>query len=257
MIASSILGGSVSAEESNVIIRGQDSNNKQQQYRFPPADVLQQRKQAPAHNQVTRPVANAQPMARPNNQAPRFPRPYPAQGAIQQRPMPQNRYPNMAPNYGAPRPYGMPNQGPYRGNPYNNNPYNRPYNGNPYAQGPYGNPYNRGPYGPSQNTPFGGSPFGGNSAPWESWPFGARDSFWNRKEMPFKTQNPTDWFQPGDPKEGMAIMWDDLIAAPDDIGTMPGGWNVPSISVPNPVDLEDQLEKASKEVPSLIRVYSD
>jgi len=75
--------------------------------------------------------------------------------------------------------------------------------------------------------------------------------------MPFKDQKPSDWFQPGDPKEGAAIMWDDLISAPDDIGTMPGGWTPPSISVPNPVDLEDQFEKASKEVPDLIRVYSD
>ncbi|MCK5697427.1 MAG: hypothetical protein KAI02_04640, partial [Gammaproteobacteria bacterium] len=96
-----------------------------------------------------------------------------------------------------------------------------------------------------------------NNAPWEEWPFGAPDSFWNRKELPFKAQNPVDWFQPTDPKEGMAVMWDDLIAAPDDLGTMPGGWTVPSISVPNPVDLEDQLEQASKEIPDLIRIYSE
>ena len=209
---------------------------------------------------------------------------YPAQ-----RPMP----PNARPNYAAPGPYapGPMRSGPGAPPPYGMNrpynpglhqtPYNQgPYGQNPYRQGPYGNPYNRGPNrgpyggpygspygrGPSNNGPygggspfknFGGGPFNGDSAPWETWPFGSPDSFWSRKEFPFNEQNPTDWFQPGDPKEGMAIMWDDLIAAPDDLGTMPGGWNVPSISVPNPVDLEDQLEKASKEVPDLIRVYND
>ena len=168
---------------------------------------------------------------------------------------------------GAPPPYGMPyNNRPAYGNPYSTGPYRGgPYN-NPYNRGPYNNPYNRGsnngpfgnsPFGSNPFSNFGGGPFNGDSAPWETWPFGSRDSFWSRKEFPFKEQNPTDWFQPDDPKEGMAVMWDDLIAAPDDLGTMPGGWNVPSISVPNPVDLEDQLEKASKEIPDLIRVYND
>ncbi len=143
---------------------------------------------------------------------------------------------------------------------YANNPYiNHTYNSAPppYAGGP-GNSYRRsgnGGNGPFKNMGFG--PFNGNSAPWESWPFGNRDSFWNRKEVPFKSLKPRDWFDPGDPKEGLANMWDDLIAAPDDLGTMPGGWNVPSVSTPNPVDLEDQLQKASKQVPDIIRVYND
>jgi hypothetical protein len=36
-------------------------------------------------------------------------------------------------------------------------------------------------------------------------------------------------------------MWEDLISSGDDLGIMLGGWTVPSVSVPNPVDLEDQL----------------
>ena len=132
----------------------------------------------------------------------------------------------------------------------------------PGGPAPYGSPYNRGSQnsGPfSGNNPmdnFGFGPFNRDTAPWETWPFGGRDSLWNRKELPFKNQSPADWVNPGDPKEGLAIMWEDLISAPDELGEMPGGWYVPSISVPNPVDLEDQMEKASKEVPDLIRVYN-
>ena len=137
------------------------------------------------------------------------------------------------------------------------------YADNPYINGTYTSkpppPINnpnagrRRGSGPFKNMGFG--PFNGNDAPWETWPFGSKDSFWSRKEVPFKSVKPADWFKPDDPREGLAIMWDDLIAAPDDLGTMPGGWNVPSVRVPNPVDFEDQLEKASKEVPDLIRVY--
>ncbi|MCW8933051.1 MAG: hypothetical protein OQL19_22770 [Gammaproteobacteria bacterium] len=236
-------------------------NNKK--YNFPPANAVPQYPQnQPVNTQAGRQSQN-------------YPMPYPSQRQMnpnarpyygaQQRPMPMNSGP------GVPTPYGMPgnynpslhqtpyNQGPYGQNPYNRGPYGNPYNANPYNRGPYGSPY---PYGrgSSNNGPFdrfGMGPFNGDSAPWETWPFGARDSFWSRKEMPFKDQNPSDWFQPGDPKEGAAIMWDDLISAPDDLGTMPGGWHVPSVSVPNPVDLEDQFEKASKEIPDIIRVYSD
>ena len=235
-----------------------------QQYQYPPSNLTVQNQQylAPIATQVTKPATNTQvriirdappvvayPMQRnnsygaiPYSNANVMPRPR----AV---PVPQMRYApprNQAPVYN--RAY---NNRPVYGNPYR--PYNRVPN-NPY----YGyNPYNRRP---SNNNPFnnfGGGPFTGNNAPWEEWPFGAPDSFWNRKELPFKAQNPVDWFQPADPKEGMAVMWDDLIAAPDDLGTMPGGWTVPSISVPNPVDLEDQLEQASKEIPDLIRIYSE
>jgi hypothetical protein len=147
---------------------------------------------------------------------------------------------------------GGSNQGPgnQKSGPGSQSPYSRQYNRGPNSGGPFG--------GDNFFDKFGFGPFSkGGGAPWEKWPFGGKDSFWSRKESPFNNQNPSDWFQPEDPKEGLAIMWDDLISAPDDIGTMPGGWYVPSVSVPNPVDLEDQFEKASKEVPDLIRIYTD
>lgn len=176
-------------------------------------------------------------------------------------------YAGPAPTPGA-APYGRPYTGPARPPAYNGRAYgpynpgysnNRPYNVRPYNNGYYNNrPSNNGPFGNNPMDNFGFGPFSKNSndAPWETWPFGGPDSLWNRREIPFKDRSPVDWVQPDDPKEGMAIMWDDLISSSDELGEMPGGWYVPSVSVPNPVDLEDQLEKASKEVPDLIRVYN-
>ncbi len=215
-----------------------------------------------------RPVAGPRSVARPGTMSP----PYARRGAV---PPPQRPPGYMPP---PPRPAGAPPLNPPFAGPgnrsipgkssvvildpdipeeYAKNPYiNGTYNSKPPP--PVNGPNNRrrgGGSGPFKKMGFG--PFNGNDAPWETWPFGSRDSFWSRKEVPFKSLKPADWFKPGDPKEGLADMWDDLIAAPDDLGTMPGGWNVPSVSVPNPVDLEDQFQKASKEVPDLIRVYED
>ncbi len=222
------------------------------------------------------PVAGPRPVVGPGVRPGAMPPPYARNGAPYTRngvpPAPQARPGYIPP---PPRPAGAPPLNPPFAGPGNQStPGNsavvirdpdipKEYANNPYINGTYTSkpppPVNnpnagrRGGSGPFKNMGFG--PFNGNDAPWETWPFGSKDSFWSRKEFPLKNQHPSDWFNPGDPKEGLAVMWDDLIAAPDDLGTMPGGWNVPSVRVPNPVDLEDQLEKASKEVPDLIRVY--
>ena len=49
--------------------------------------------------------------------------------------------------------------------------------------------------------------------------------------------------------------YDDLLNAPSEMGEMPPGWTAPSISVPNPIDVGDQLEEASKEIgPDMIQL---
>jgi len=263
------------------VANGQNVVNTQnvpqpQEYQFPPSNAVPQyqAKSAPVASRTRQPLVRQPVRAgytpRPAPYQIRSPRPYAPPRAQQYRPAPYAN-PNL-------RPMSQPVQRPVAFHPAvaprpAAQPYAMPYNNRPaYAgSGPYGNPYNQRsqPYPPYNNSynhrssnkgpfdQFGGGPFNSNNPPWEEWPFGAPDSFWNRKENPFKEQNPTDWFQPEDPKEGMAVMWDDLIAAPDDLGTMPGGWTVPSVRVPNPVDLEDQLERASKEIPDLIEVYTD
>ncbi len=285
------IGGAVSAEQAAV----NTAQNAPQNYQFPAANALpnisarQQANTAQPVASVAKPQAR---MAPPPYSMPRSP--YPGQNRFAPPMPPQYRQPNganafrpgsvpMTAPYGSVRapgynrgsnessPYGanafrpgsMPIQAPFSPGPGSAPGYGRPngagpYGQRPYGSGPYGQRSNSGPFGNNPMDNFGFGPFSKNSneAPWETWPFGGRDSLWNRREIPFKDQSPTDWFQPGDPKEGMAIMWDDMISSPDELGEMPGGWNVPSISVPNPVDLEDQLEKASKEVPDLIRVYN-
>jgi hypothetical protein len=52
-----------------------------------------------------------------------------------------------------------------------------------------------------------------------------------------------------DPKESMSDGWDDMLNAPSRMGEMPGGWYAPSVSVPNPVDVTEELGDAAKDVP--------
>ncbi len=69
---------------------------------------------------------------------------------------------------------------------------------------------------------------------------------------------PSEWFQGGNFKEGMAEMWEDMINAPAEMGTMPGGWEFPTVSAPNPVDVGDELGKAAPEfvdeLPNMIEI---
>ncbi len=199
--------------------------------------------------------------------------PYPYYG-YNQAPMPQAAAP--APQVAAPAqaPAQMPAQMPAR--PYGYNPYYRP------APMPYGNPYAYGPRGPYNNGPFSGGPFNRgpfNSGPFNSGPFnngpwgngrGARMPFesnftpWSRRfwdelgdggDNPFR--NMDEWMKPGDPKEGAAQMWDDLLNAPSEMGKMPGGWTAPSISVPNPIDVGDEFRNAAEDMPDEMRNQMD
>lgn len=88
--------------------------------------------------------------------------------------------------------------------------------------------------------------------PWGNWGnpgsfFGGRPN-WNNRQGGFGPfpRGPRAWFN-GDPEEGMAAMYDDMLEAPSEMGDMPGGWAFPSISTPNPVDVADEVGKASKE----------
>ena len=69
---------------------------------------------------------------------------------------------------------------------------------------------------------------------------------------------PSEWFQGGNFKEGMAEMWDDMVNAPAEMGTMPGGWEFPTVSTPNPVDVGEELGKAAPEfvdeLPNMIEI---
>ena len=50
-------------------------------------------------------------------------------------------------------------------------------------------------------------------------------------------------------KNNFSNNWDDMLNAPSRMGTMPGGWNAPSVSVPNPVDVGDEFGDAARDMP--------
>jgi hypothetical protein len=48
-----------------------------------------------------------------------------------------------------------------------------------------------------------------------------------------------------------------MLVTPNELGTMPGGWEAPSISVPNPIDVGDEFKNAAKDMPGEMRDFSD
>ena len=183
----------------------------------------------------------------PQQQQPQYRPQYQPQYRPQYRP----QYQPQAGGYGGPGPYGRPPV-PYGGpRPYGQGaPYAGPYGG---RSGPWNNGgWNRGPWG--GNNGF-GNWFGGNRGPYgNNGPFGdmfggGRNGIWG--------MHPDEWFT-SDPEDGFSYMWDDMINAPSEMGEMPGGWNAPSISVPNPVDIgsefRDEAPNLMREVPDMINV---
>lgn len=130
---------------------------------------------------------------------------------------------------------------------------------------PWDNRYRTGPY-PAQSYSYPGpnnyqwpnyggydrgrsvSPYGG---PWDNRgsnfsPWGNRGG-WRGGYGPFGNRGPGDWFNPN--RGSMSRNWDDMLNVPSRMGEMPGGWNVPSVSVPNPIDVGEEFSDAAREVP--------
>ncbi len=181
-------------------------------------------------------------------------------------------------------------------NPYTNSysqPYRNPYQapraynyGYPapqqayrtYPPAPYyGNPYARAPY-PMYRKKKNNMPFTGNSNFMEDlWPGKPGNIYdealpmsgpWNRSwgRAPWnrdydnlwgKKGGPSEWFNFSDPKEGAAVAWEDMLDTPNALGTMPGGWKAPSVSVPNPIDVGEEFKNTAKDMPGEMRDFSD
>ena len=155
-------------------------------------------------------------------------RPYPPVNMYQGYRPPQNAYrpnpnssPNQTPQNGQATQPNMPNNA---GSPYNvpgANGYNNNYDNRNYNNGNYNGYNNR----------FNNNNWGGNN-------------FWGRS-------GPSTWTNPN--KQNMEQGWDDMINAPSRMGTMPGGWNAPEISMPNPIDMGDQFQDNIQDLPEQIR----
>ena len=117
-------------------------------------------------------------------------------------------------------------------------------------------------YGQNRNiSPFGGSSSGFNK-PWEhrgssfQTPLNNKSSGlnpWSQRGSrrggrdPFGNRGPDEWLSPD--KKSLSRNWDDVLNAPSRMGEMPGGWEAPSVSVPNPVDVGDEFDNAARDLP--------
>jgi hypothetical protein len=199
-------------------------------------------------------------------------------------------------NYRAPYPSGDYNTPYSAGNNDYNRGYNAPGSSGPtnrYSGQTYGNNYAYTPnYGHSYPRPYpapaykykykkkkkgSGMPFTGNTdfaeelwpgkdsiyediAPLDGpWDRGWGPAPWNRNydDMWGKEGGPDAWFDPSDPKEGMAWMWEDALITPNRLGRMPGGWEAPSVVVPNPIDVGDEFKNAAGDFPGEVKDFSD
>jgi hypothetical protein len=171
----------------------------------------------------------------------------------------QNYYNQQTPGYGYgngynyARPaypqnyYPMPPR--YSNNGYNNNGFNRMFKGNKFGGRNFGEEF-----WPGRGSVYEDAlPMHG---PWDrNW----GKAPWNRdyENMWEPEGGPDKWFDFNDPKEGIANAWEDMLYTPNALGTMPGGWKAPSISVPNPVDVGDEFKNAARDMPDEMKNFSD
>lgn len=128
-----------------------------------------------------------------------------------------------------------PPQGPYGGQPYTqprNQSYNRPDNGASAYYTPGYNQYR----GPNNNQYRNNRGRGSNR--WNN------NKFWGRS-------GPGKWMNPG--KDNWENSWDDMINTPSRMGEMPGGWNAPEVTMPNPIDMGDQMQDNVKDLPEQMK----
>jgi hypothetical protein len=181
---------------------------------------------------------------------------------------------NQPPAYNAPQPppppprYGNTNQAapvappvPVRRPPPRPNNYPAPYATNPNMvpgqPGVYSGyappPQPRGPYYGQYNGPYNGPYYGpDNGASAFNTPgyHRYRNNGWDNNRF-WGRSGPSTWMNPN--KNNMERGWDDMINAPSRMGEMPGGWTAPEVSIPNPVDMGDQMQDNIKDLPEQIR----
>jgi len=135
---------------------------------------------------------------------------------------------------------------------YGNRGYgNQGYGNRSYGNQGYGNRGNQG-YG---NRGYGNNGFGRNmpfnrfnNGPWNRFNngWGNGDNNYG-PDTDWFTDTPRRWMRQG-PKEGAGQVFDDFLDAPSRMGDMPPGWSAPTISVPNPIDVADELERGSQDL---------
>ncbi len=160
--------------------------------------------------------------------------------------------PPMPPAYRQPRPaYNYPPQNAYRQNmnravppaQNTNRGYPPPPPAGPYRGAPPSGPYRGAPYygpnsGPSAFNAPGYNPYRRHNRGWNN------NKFWGRS-------GPSTWMNPN--KDNWERGWDDMINTPSRMGEMPGGWTAPEVTMPNPIDMGDQMQDNVKDLPEQIK----
>lgn len=164
-------------------------------------------------------------------------------------------YPSYPPQYGNnTQYYGYPGNQAY-GQQYPSYNYAQPnYNYySPYAQNQWRRPPVRRPV---QDEPF-------SLVPWDHLPGGEMPDFNPFSQGPFK-RLPSKVFDT--PMKDWAVkhfgdVWEDALNAPHNMGRMPGNVQAPAVSIPNPVDLGDQIGESSaviaEDAPEVIQGWFD
>lgn len=185
-------------------------------------------------------AAPAKKQAAPTSSAPRRMAPMPYGGMPPYGMMPRNAAPyGMMPPGAAP--YGMmpPGAAPYGMMPQGASPYGPPMGYAPPSFGP--NQYNAPGFNPSFNPPTMEPPWGNDKSfdmsPMKFWPVPGTGNPWHYK--PWEPGAP--WGDSGkfsDPPDEAFHEAEDFLA---DAPRMPGGWELPNISMPSPFEIGEQV----------------
>lgn len=166
------------------------------------------------------------------------------------------------PGYAAPAmpnmPQGMPgnwNTLPFAGgdNPLfdGDNPFNNPFDEHGYWADPHFQPWRSGPFERDRwtdNHPMSNMPWG-NFPGWGDGFFGGFGPDEWQGVTPWGNNVPFKWIDPTDPRDSIGDIWDDALNTPSKFGRMPPGWTAPYISVPNPVEVEEEFERNARKFP--------
>jgi len=104
----------------------------------------------------------------------------------------------------------------------------------------------------------------GTQLPWGNFPGWGKGFFggfgpdsWEGA-TPWGNDAPFKWVDPTEPEESFAEIWEDALNTPSKMGRMPPGWTAPYISVPNPIDVENEFERNAMNAPDEIsKMWSD
>ena len=139
------------------------------------------------------------------------------------------------------------------------NPFNNPADTRGYWADKDFRPWSTGPFAPEEWDdvhPMSNMPWG-NFPGWGDGFFGGFGPQNWQGVTPWGNDVPFRWIDPTDPRDSIGDMWDDALNTPNTLGRMPPGWTAPYISVPNPIDVEEEFERNARNFPDEMRKMID